>query len=477
MEPSTIAAIATPPGAGGIGIIKISGPEAVKIAGAVFRNRSNHSQPKTAKPVEPKAPEERFFRSHYLYYGHIVDPVTRQNIDEVLLTVMHAPKSYTREDVIEIQAHSGPAVLRAIFDLVLGQGARIAEPGEFTKRAYLNGRIDLTQAEAVIDIINARTDSALQAATNQVDGKLKSIVESIKNELSDLLVFIEAGIDFPEDVEDILPTPKIIPRIQSCVVQSIEDLIHRYQAEHVYRDGLNLVIIGRPNVGKSSLMNCLVQKDRAIVTATPGTTRDLIEEGLQINGIPINVIDTAGLHDTDDPIETIGIHKAEQRIASSNLVLLVVDAGEPLIADDLQIYRKHQEKNMILVVNKMDLVKDTDTFRLEVPENWNGIAQARLSALYGEGIDTLKELIVQNAIGDLGHVPDHSIIPNLRHENALKKCQDAVHSVIAGLQNNQPVELIAIDIKEAIEWLDSIVGTKPSADVLDQIFSQFCIGK
>jgi tRNA modification GTPase len=477
MEPSTIAAIATPPGAGGIGILKISGPEAVKIAGAVFRNRSKPTPPVTGKPAGPPAPAEHFFRSHHLYYGHIVDPVTRKNIDEVLLTVMHGPKSYTREDVIEIQAHSGPAVLRAIFDLVLRQGARIAEPGEFTKRAFLNGRIDLTQAEAVIDIINARTDAALQAATSQVDGKLKSVVEKIKKELSDLLVSIEASIDFPEDVEDILPTPKVIPKVQRCVVKAIEDLIQRYQTEHVYRDGLNLVIIGRPNVGKSSLMNCLVQKDRAIVTATPGTTRDLVEEGLQINGIPINIIDTAGLHDTDDPIETIGIRKAEQRIASANLVLLVIDAGDPLIADDVQIYKKHQEKNMILVVNKMDLVEDTDAFRIEVPKNWNGIAQARLSALYGEGIGTLKELIVKNVTGDIGRIADHSIIPNLRHENALKKCRDAVHRVVDGLQDNRPVELIAIDTKEAVDWLDSIIGTKSSADVLDQIFSQFCIGK
>lgn len=477
MEPSTIAAIATPPGAGGIGIIKISGPEAVKIAAVIFRNRSNHTHQMTGKPEGTTALEEPFFRSHYLYYGHIVDPATRQNIDEVLLAVMHAPRSYTREDVIEIQAHSGPAVLRAIFGLVLRLGARIAEPGEFTKRAYLNGRIDLTQAEAVIDIINARTDAALQAATNQVDGKLKTIVENIKSELSDLLVSIEASIDFPEDVEDILPTPKIIPKVQRCVVKTIEDLIHRYQTEHVYRDGLNLVIIGRPNVGKSSLMNCLIQKDRAIVTSTPGTTRDLIEEGLQIKGIPINIIDTAGLHDTDDPIESIGIRKAEQRIASANLVLLVVDASEPLIADDVQIYTKHRDKNMMLVVNKMDLVETKDAFQPKVTKNWNGIDQARVSALYGEGVDALKELIVKNVTGDIRCFPEYSIIPNLRHENALKNCLKAVQRSLRGLQANRPVELIAIDIKEAMDWLNTIVGIKPSADVLELIFSQFCIGK
>jgi len=477
MEPSTIAAIATPPGAGGIGIVKISGPEAVKIAGAVFRNRSNPIQQMTAKPEGPTALEEHFFRSHHLYYGHIVDPATRKNIDEVLLAVMYAPRSYTREDVIEIQAHSGPAVLRAIFDLVLRLGARIAEPGEFTKRAYLNGRVDLTQAEAVIDIINARTDAALQSATNQVDGKLKTIVEDIKDELCELLVSIEASIDFPEDVEDILPTPKIISKVQRCVVKTMQDLIHRYKTEHVYRDGLNLVIIGRPNVGKSSLMNCLVQKDRAIVTSTPGTTRDLIEEGLQINGIPINLIDTAGLHDTDDPIESIGICKAEQRIASANLILLVVDAGEPLIVDDVQIYTKHRDKNLMLVVNKMDLVENKDEFQLKVPKNWNGIDQARVSALYGEGVDALKKLIVKNVTGDIRRFPDCSIIPNLRHEKALKNCLKAVQRSLRGLQDNRPLELIAIDIKEATDWLDTIVGIKPSADILDQIFSQFCIGK
>lgn len=477
MAPSTIAAIATPPGAGGIGIIKISGPEALKIAGAVFRNRSHHAQPVNEKPARTSAQKKQVFRSHHLYYGHIVDPASRQNIDEVLLAVMHAPRSYTREDVIEIQAHSGPAVLRAIFDLVIRLGARIAEPGEFTKRAYLNGRIDLTQAEAVIDIINARTDAALRAATNQVDGKLNSIVENIKTELSDLLVSIEAGIDFPEDVPDILPAPKIIPKVQKRVVESIEDLIHRYQTEHVYRDGLNLVIIGRPNVGKSSLMNCLVQKDRAIVTPTPGTTRDLIEEGHQINGIPINIIDTAGLHDTDDPIENIGIRKAEQRIASANLVLLVIDADRPLTANDVQIYAKHRDKNMMLVVNKMDLVDNKDAFQLKVPRNWNGIDQAQVSALYGEGIDTLKALIVKNVTGDIRRFSDHSIIPNLRHENALKSCLKAVQRSLCSLQDNQPVELIALDIKEAIDWLDTIVGIQPSADILDQIFSQFCIGK
>ncbi len=476
MEASTIAAIATPPGAGGIGIIKISGPKAIGIAGAIFYHRTNGAA--ACDNIKNKdAHSISSFKTHRLYYGHIVNPDTRKVVDEVLLAVMKAPRSYTREDVVEIQAHSGPAALRAILALILRQGARIAEPGEFTKRAYLSGRIDLTQAEAVIDIINARTDAALQAATNQVTGKLKTAVEDIKNALTDLLVQIEAGIDFPEDVADILPAQQVAQKIRLLVLKPIEDLIERYRTEHVYRDGLNLVIIGKPNVGKSSLMNCLVQKDRAIVTANPGTTRDLIEEGLQIQGIPINIADTAGLHETDDPIETIGIRKARQSIESASLVLFIINAAETLTTNDHQIYDKYSDKNMILVINKMDLVEHDPSFQLKTPGHWNGIPQAQISALYATGIDGLKELIVKNAVGDIENILDHSIIPNLRHEQALEKSLLAVQTALTGLSQSLPAELLAIDIKGAIDQLDTIVGTKPSADILDRIFSKFCIGK
>lgn len=475
METSTIAAIATPPGAGGIGIIKISGPKAIGIAGTLFHHRTNG----TAVGDDTNNNTLNIFslKSHHLYYGHIINPATQRVLDEVLLAIMKAPRSYTREDVVEIQAHSGPAALRAILALILHQGARLAEPGEFTKRAYLSGRIDLTQAEAVIDIINARTEAALQAATNQVNGKLKAAVEDIKNALTDLLVQVEAGIDFPEDVDDILPAKQVIQKIRVSVLNPIEELIKRYRTEHVYRDGLNLVIIGKPNVGKSSLMNCLVQKDRAIVTPNPGTTRDIIEEGLQIKGIPINIIDTAGLHETNDPVETIGIHKAQQSIESASLILFIINAAEPLTKNDHQIYKKYSDKNMILVINKMDLIEQKPSFQMKIPGQWNGIPQAQISALYDTGIGNLKELIVQSAIGDINDFPDHSIIPNLRHEHVLEKVRLAVQTALKGLTESQPTELLSIDIKEAIDQLDTIVGTKPSADILDQIFSNFCIGK
>jgi tRNA modification GTPase len=379
--------------------------------------------------------------------------------------------------VVEIQAHSGLATMRTILELVLDRGARIADPGEFTKRAYLNGRIDLTRAEAVIDIINARTGTALRSAAGQINGKLNAVIEDIKSVLTDLLVDIEAGIDFPEDVAEILPTEDVAKRIRHSVNEPIKSLIERYCHYHVYRDGLRLVIIGKPNVGKSSLMNCLVRKERAIVTDLPGTTRDLVEEGLQIRGIPVNIVDTAGLHDSQDPVERIGIHKARECIQGADLVLFLVDAAGELSADDHQIYNQYSGMNIILVLNKMDLVDNNVSSQLKTPEKWNGIPRVAISALYETGIDELEELIVKSAVGDYGRVSASSMIPNLRHKQALEKCLDSVDRALAGINTGQPVELTAIDVKAAIEHLDDIVGTTPSPDILDQIFSSFCIGK
>ena len=474
MEVSTIAAIATPPGAGGIGVLKISGPDATRIAGAIFQHRSTASH---RPPTDGHSTQVRDqVQTHRLYYGHIVNPDSGNLVDEVLMTVMKAPHSYTCEDVVEIQAHSGPATMRSILELILEQGARIANPGEFTKRAYMNGRIDLTQAEAVIDIINARTDTALRSAAGQMNGKLNAAIEDIKSVLTDLLVDIEAGIDFPEDVAEILPTTDVANRMRQSVNKPIEALIDKYRHHHVYRDGLRLVIIGKPNVGKSSLMNCLVRKERAIVTDLPGTTRDLVEEGLQIRGIPINIVDTAGLHDTEDPVERMGIHKARECIQGADLVIFLVDAAGELSADDHQIYNQYSGMNIILVLNKMDLV-DNDVSSLKTPDQWNGIPRVAISALYEKGIDELEEQIVKSAVGENGSVPAYSMIPNLRHKQALEKCLDSIDRALAGINAAQPVELTAIDVKAAIAYLDDIVGTTPSPDILDQIFSSFCIGK
>jgi len=469
IQAETIAAIATPPGRGGIGIIKVSGPLSIPIAEKIFRRNAAGSGSESG-PVGK-------LKTYRLYYGRIVVPDSTITLDEVLLAVMKAPRSYTREDVVEIQGHAGPAALKSILALILEQGARLAEPGEFTRRAFLNGRIDLTQAEAVADIINARTDAALLVAANQVSGRLATAIERIKTTLVAVLAEIEAEIDFPEDAQGAFDRQRAADLLGSRVVSPVKDLIERYAREHLIRDGLRIIIVGRPNVGKSSLLNCLVNKDRAIVTATPGTTRDLIEEELQIQGIPVTAIDTAGLHVTDDPIEKIGIARAEERMDNADLVLFVLDAGGPLTGEDFRIRTRIADKNSIVVLNKIDLLNGQRSDNAVLPIRWQNQPFAAVSALTGQGIPSLKKLIVRTAVGEMGGRAEHAVLPNLRHEMALRSCLQFLDAVCSGIQDDAPAELIAMDLGESIRWLDRITGTEPSVDVLDQIFSQFCIGK
>ena len=469
IQAETIAAIATPPGRGGIGIIKVSGPRSLEIAGSIFRRSA-------AGNGDPSAPAGQL-HSYRLYYGRIVVPHTTRTLDEVLLAVMRAPHSYTREDVVEIQGHAGPAALKSILALILQQGARLAEPGEFTRRAFLNGRIDLTQAEAVADIIHARTDAALLVAANQVSGRLTSVIEKIKTVLVKVLADIEAEIDFPDDAEGAFDRQRVCSVLTDSVVIPVERLIESYAREHLVRDGIRLIIVGRPNVGKSSLLNCLVDKDRAIVAETPGTTRDLIEDELQIQGLPVTAIDTAGLHLSDDPVEKIGMARAEERMDHADLVLFVLDASEILTAEDVRIREKINGKNGILVINKIDLLPGGAPEKSFIPPDWRQLPVAAVSARFHQGIDALKEQIVEVTVGAAAGRAEHAVIPNLRHEMALRSCRQSLHAVFDGIENDLPPELIAMDLGESIRWLDRITGTDPSPDVLDQIFSQFCIGK
>lgn len=471
-DSSTIAAIATPIGSGGIGIIKISGKDSFSIAGSIFRRTGSSSD---FSPDNSPSADFVPFKSHHLHLGHIVDSENGRVLDEVLLSVMPAPHSYTREDVVEIQAHAGPVVLSSILDLVLKKGARLAEPGEFTKRAYLNGRIDLTQAEAVIDIINAKTNKALEIATAQIKGEMRRRVESIRDSLVHLMSEVEAGIDFPDDVGEIIDVERTIEGIETKVIDKLKDLVSGYENAHILRDGLKLTVVGRPNVGKSSLMNRLLKKDRVIVTSSPGTTRDLIEETLNIRDIPVIITDTAGLHETDDPVESIGIRKTQEHINSSDLILFMVDASCSLTKDDYKIYEKFSNKRMILVINKSDLVDDG--FEPEIPDFWNEMPKIKISALYNRGINELRDLIAKISIGEGTFNGGNTIIPNLRHKLALERSLQAVSSAVSGIQENAPFELIAIDLREAIDSLGDIVGLSTSEDVLDQIFSRFCIGK
>jgi len=471
MEYDTIAAIATPIGSGGIGIIKISGKDAFSIAKAIFqRPQASWDQD------HPRGDTFSFpIKSHRLYHGHIVNPETGTVLDEVLLSAMKAPRTYTREDVVEINSHSGYIVMASILNLVLQKGARLAEPGEFTKRAYLSGRIDLTQAEAVIDIINSRTEKALEIATSQIKGDLKNRIESIRNALIDILTQVEAAIDFPEDVEDVINAESIRQILDKAVIDELSDLVEQYENMHVLRDGLKMIVVGRPNVGKSSLMNRLIQNDRVIVTPIPGTTRDLIQETLNIHGIPVIIADGAGLHETKDPIEIIGIEKTKDYIHDSDLILFMIDASDPFTVEDKKIFQTIDDKRMILVINKIDLV--TDAFKPEIPEAWNNIPNVKISALFGKGLRSLKELIAKFAMGDQKLDVQSTIIPNLRHKKALEKSRKIAISASQEIHKGTSFELIAIDIKDALDSLGEIIGAVAKEGIIDQIFNRFCIGK
>jgi tRNA modification GTPase len=475
MDNSTIAAIATPGGRGGIGIIKLSGPQAVSIAATIFSPAESK-----LKSVSDKTPcTKNIFRgglqSHRLYLGHIIDPENRRVVDEVLLSVMKAPRSYTKEDVVEINAHGGWTAVNAILELALRQGGRIAEPGEFTKRAFLNGRIDLTQAEAVIDVINARTDKSLQAAAAQIKGQLKSSVEQIREFLIAFLTRVEAAIDFPDDVADIVDSKAAVREIKACVIKPLKRLIQHHLDGNILREGLKVAVVGRPNVGKSSLLNRLLQKDRAIVTATPGTTRDTIEETLNIKGVPIILADTAGLHDTNDPIETLGIEKTMENIEGADMVIYMIEAHRLLTTEDHKIFSKIQSKPFIIALNKIDLVNGERSVLL--PHSWMEKDWVEISALYDRGIENLKEKMILAGFGKDPIDIETAIIPNLRQKLLMEDSLRASEITSREIGNGTPMELIAIHLQEAIDSLGQILGTNVKVDVLDQIFSRFCIGK
>jgi len=471
MEDDTIAAIATPTGSGGIGIIKISGKDAFSIAEAIFQR--SHASWDEGRPEDGALSFP--LKSHRLYHGHIVNHETGRVLDEVLLSAMKAPRTYTREDVIEINTHSGYIVMASILDLVLQKGARIADPGEFTKRAYLSGRIDLTQAEAVIDIINSRTEKSLEIATLQIKGGLKNRILSMRHSLIDILTQVEAAIDFPEDVGDVIDVESVNQILDKAVIEELSDLVAQYENAHFLRDGLKMIVVGRPNVGKSSLMNRLIQDDRVIVTPIPGTTRDLIEETLNIRGIPIIIADSAGLHETKDPVEVIGIEKTRAYIHASDLILFMIDANDPFTSEDHNIYQTINSKRVILVINKIDLVGNA--FEPEIPEGWKITPSIKISALYGKGLSDLKDLIANLTIGDHHFEIQNTIIPNLRHKIALEKSLERLVSAVEEIRKGTSFELISIDIKEAYDSLGEIIGAVAKEDVIDQIFSRFCIGK
>lgn len=471
MDNSTIAAIATPAGSGGIGIIKMSGPDAIDIALTLFQPISSQ---KDFKNTRNQTDVKHSLKSHRFYYGHVVDPDTNRIMDEALFVIMRAPYSHTAEDVVEIQAHAGPLVLKSILNVLIHKGARLAEPGEFTKRAFLNGRIDLTQAEAIIEIINARSAGAIDMAMAQISGELSQVIKSLQSALIDIVATIDASIEFPDDVDDVMDVKALIERIDETIILRIKNLIQHYEDENYLREGLKVVIVGGPNVGKSSLMNRLINRERAIVTDIPGTTRDFIEESFITKGVPIIVTDTAGMHDDPDPVEKIGIEKAWGYISTADIILFTVDAGKSIQPSDLMLFKKFHEKKVLLVVNKSDLADEKKCFKL--PAKWDALPCVETSALCNQGIDDLKDVIAKIAFESTTET-GHKIVPNLRQKIALEKVLAAMVAAVDALNRSVLLDLVTIDLKSALEMLTEITGETTKPDIIENIFSRFCIGK
>jgi tRNA modification GTPase len=456
----TIAAISTPPGAGGIGIVRINGSGAESIASRIFRAKGGHTH----------------FESQRLYYGTIFDSTEDTPIDECLMVVMRAPNSFTGENIVEFHCHGGQLVLKKVLEAVLRQGARVAEAGEFTKRAFLNGKMDLVQAEAVIDIIMAKTSLALAAARDQLQGRFSIKVNSIKAGLVDLLSMIEAGLDFPdEEGVEIAPAPEIEARLKD-IDKDIIKVLSTYEEGKVIRDGIGVIILGRPNVGKSTLLNILLREERAIVTPIPGTTRDVIEEVLNIRGLPVRLMDTAGLRDTVDTVETIGLRLARERLEGAQLVLYTVDATD-YSDNDIDFLCGIRDKKVIVVVNKADLVNGDelkgacDFFR-----RWRVVWT---SAINETGIDVLEETVFEEATGHscLSEAGVEVTVTNARHKAALDGAHESVERALDATEKGLSGEFLALEIREAVEKLGEITGEVTTEDILGRIFSQFCVGK
>jgi tRNA modification GTPase len=497
----TIAAIATPPGIGGVGIVRLSGPEALEIALRLFRRPASHA---ASSAFADRAPDTAWTpESHRLYYGHIIQPATGQVLDEVLLAYMRGPRSYTAEDVVEIQAHGGPLLLRRLLDAALSLGARLANPGEMTLRAFLNGRVDLAQAEAVMDMIGARTDEGLKLAVDQLQGRLSQAVQAARQDTLGVLAMIEASIDFPEE-EVPSPEPETLRAGIAAAAARVEHLLAGAEQGRIYRDGLRAAIIGRPNVGKSSLLNALLRADRAIVTPIAGTTRDTVAEYANVRGIPVQLIDTAGITETSDPVEQIGVRRSRQAAATADLVLLVLDSSEPLTRQDEEVStalralgfgsdnhlpqapagsNSHAETNgaasgrpVILVLNKSDLPAQLDAG--EAQARWPGAPAVQTSTLTQRGLDDLEEQIRALALaGQVTASADETLVANTRHRDALRRTAEHLSAAGKTLDAGLPLDFVSIDLHGAVDALGEITGETATEDLLERIFHDFCIGK
>ena len=453
-EFDTIAAISTPLGEGAIGIVRLSGTDSFKIAQKIFKGKDLNS-----------------VASHTLNYGHIVDPDKDEILDEVMVGAMRSPKTFTREDIIEINTHGGIAATNEILQLVIREGARLAEPGEFTKRAFLNGRVDLTQAEAVMDIIRAKTDKAMNIAVKQLDGSLSDLINNTRQEILNTLAQVEVNIDYPEydDVEE--ATTEIIREKTTEFEALLTNLLKTARRGKILREGISTAIIGRPNVGKSSLLNNLLREEKAIVTDIEGTTRDVIEEYVNINGVPLKLVDTAGIRETEDIVERIGVERSRKALKEADLVLLVLNASEPLTDQDRQLLEISQDSNRIILLNKVDLPQQIELD--EIPAD-----HIKISVLKNQNINQIEDRINALFFENAGLVEqDATYLSNARHISLIEKAVESLQAVNEGLAMGMPVDLLQVDLTRTWEILGEITGDAAPDELITQLFSQFCLGK
>ena len=459
-EFDTIAAISTAPGEGAIGIVRISGDLAISIASSIYQ-------------CGTKQLEEQ--KTHTIHYGHIVDPKSGEVYDEVMVSVLRAPKTFTREDIVEINCHGGIVAINRVLQLVLRMGARLAEPGEFTKRAFLNGRIDLSQAEAVMDLIRAKTDKSMQLAMRQLDGQLSNLIQNLRQEILNTLAQVEVNIDYPEydDVEEM--TLQLLREKTQQVLQGIRTLLNTASQGKILRDGLKTAIVGRPNVGKSSLLNVLLREEKAIVTDIAGTTRDTIEEYVNVRGVPLQLIDTAGIRETDDVVEKIGVERSRKALKEADFVLLLLNQSEILQEEDIRLLETTKGMKRIILFNKTDLPSKLSTENIAPYAKEEEIVTT--SMLNKEGIDQLEEKIAGYFFQGQMNERDATYLSNTRHIALLEKAEQALVEVQNGIEMEMPVDLIQIDFTRAWDLLGEITGDSVQDELLTQLFSQFCLGK
>ncbi|SOC43891.1 tRNA uridine-5-carboxymethylaminomethyl(34) synthesis GTPase MnmE [Salinicoccus kekensis] len=458
MQLETISSISTPVGEGAIAIVRLSGIDALEIANKLYRGN------KTLDEVE----------SHTINYGHIIDPDTEEVVEEVMAAVMRAPKTYTREDIVEINCHGGINTINRILQLTLKHGARMAEPGEFTKRAFLNGRIDLSQAEGVMDFIRSKTTEASKVASGQMQGRLKVYIEGLRQRILNILAQVEVNIDYPEydDVEE--ATTEFLLEEAEKVKSEIGDLLKSSRQGRIMREGLGTVIVGKPNVGKSSLLNYLIQDNKAIVTEVAGTTRDILEEYVNVNGIPLKLVDTAGIRDTDDIVEKIGVERSRQALEQAELILYVLNNNEELTEGDIEILDSVKEDNVILIINKLDLENNLDIGELEERYDFPIV---KTSIIEGTGVDDLEDKIAELFFGGAVTSADSTYLSNNRHIGLLEQANSAINDAIDSAQMDVPIDIVQIDLVKTWELLGEVIGEDVSEQLIDQLFSQFCLGK